>query len=413
MTKVKKIIYSIKNDGIIATIKKIIYKIKSLIIRKNIEKHKLNIAEIIPIKDFKRIIVFENQFGWEKIMKQRPQQVANAANKETLFIYGTTHMEIGTLDGIKKIKENLYLVDLVIYKTELINMLNNVQNKYLMIYSTDYIPMDVLEPYIEDGFKIIYEFVDGIDEKLCGKETAELLMNRHKSIINNYDPYIVTTANKLYDSIKKEKEDAKVKLITNGVEYDYFSNGDLEIPKEITRLKENGNVVIGYYGALASWFDYETIKKLAEKNSKYQIVLIGLDYDKTLNKSGVLNLNNVHYLGKKDYNKLASYLHGFDICMIPFIINEITLSTSPVKVFEYMAARKPIVTSDLPECRKYESVLRAKNTDEFIGKIELAISKVNDEKYLDILTKEAKENDWKNKFNSLVELITNGEENEG
>lgn len=413
MTKLRKIINSIKKDGIIATIKKIIYKIKTVIIRKEIQSHRINIADKIDIKNYKRIIVYENQFGWEKIMKQRPQQMANAADKDTLFIYGTTHMEIGKLEGIKRIKENLYLVDLVIYKTELIEMLKDIKNKYLMIYSTDYIPMEILTPYTDAGFKIIYEFVDGIEEKLCGKETAKLLMDRHKTIINNYDPYIVTTANKLYDSIKNEKSDAKVKLITNGAEYDYFANNDLEVPEKMKKLKENGNIIIGYYGALASWFNYETIKKLSEKNPKYQIVLIGLDYDKTLDKSGVLDMPNVHYLGKKNYEELASYLHGFDICMIPFIINEITLSTSPVKVFEYMAARKPIVTSDLPECRKYESVLIGKSDEEFLEKIELAISKINDAEYLEILTKEAKENDWKNKFKSLVELIANGEKDEG
>lgn len=413
MTKLKRLINSLKNDGIIITIKKIIYKIKLKILRSEIKNHKLQLSDKINIKKYKRVIVFENQFGWEKIMKQRPQQMADAANDESLFIYGTTHMEIGNREGIKKVKENLYLIDLVIYKAEIIDLLKDMNNKYLMIYSTDYIPMEVLKPYIDAEFKVIYEFVDGIEEKLCGKETARLLMERHKTIINNYNPYIITTATKLYDSIKKEKSDANVKLITNGTDYDYFSNEQLEIPEEMKKLKEDGNIVIGYYGALASWFDYETIRKLAQKNSKYQIALIGVDYDKTLDKSGILDLENVHYLGKKDYEKLAGYLHGFDICMIPFIINEITLSTSPVKVFEYMSARKPIVTSDLPECRKYESVLIGKTDEEFLEKIEIAIQKRNDEKYLNTLTKEAKENDWKTKFNSLVELISNGEKNEG
>lgn len=412
MSKLKKFISSIKNDGIIATIKKVLYKIRIIIYRKVININKDKLGEKINFKNYKRIIVFENQFGWEKIMKQRPQQMANAVDEDSLFLYGTTHMEIGTRDAIKKIKENLYLIDLVIYKETLIKMTSTMKNKYLMIYSTDYIPMDILQPYMDANFKIIYEFVDGIDEKLCGKETAKQLTDRHKNIINNYDPYIITTATKLYNSVKDENSNAKVKLITNGVEYDYFSNSQLEIPEEMKDLKKDGNIIIGYYGALASWFDYEIIKELAKKSPKYQIVLIGLDYDKTLRKSGVLDMPNVHYLGKKAYGELANYLHGFDICTIPFIINEITLSTSPVKVFEYMAARKPIVTTDLPECRKYESVLIGKDANEFLEKIELAISKINDKEYLDILTKEAKENDWKHKYNSLVELIVNGEDDE-
>lgn len=412
MRLIKKLINSLKSDGIIITVKKIIYKLAIFFIRKIVRTKEFDINKAIDFKKYKRVIVFENQFGWAKIMKQRPQQIANATDEDTLFIYGTTHMEIGKIQGVKKIKENLFLMDLVIHKENLIEALKDVANKYIMIYSTDYIPMEVLKPYLDDGFKLIYEFVDGIDEKLCGKETAELLMNRHKDIIKNHNPYIVTTATKLYDSIIEEDKNANVKLITNGVDYEHFANNSSEQPEEMKKIRKDGNIIIGYYGALASWFNYDLIKQIAEKDERYQVVLIGLDYDKTLSKSGVLEKKNVHYLGKKDYNELPKYLHCFDICIIPFVINEITLSTSPVKVFEYMAAQKPIVTTDLPECRKYKSILIGKNDKQFIRKIEIAESKINDSKYMKLLTKEAKQNDWKNKFNSLIELLASGEENE-
>ena len=412
MIGIKKCINSIRNYGFLATLKKILYKIRLILWRRTAQHKKIELDEKINFKDFQRIIVFENQFGWGKIMKQRPQHIASSADKDTLFIYGTTHMEIGAREGIKKLKDNLYLMDLVIHKQELIDTLKDRENKYLMIYSTDYIPMDVLRPYLDSNFKLIYEFVDGIDEKLCGKETAELLMARHKEIINNYDPYIVTTATKLYDSIKNEKEDANVSLITNGVDYEFFADSEVEAPEEMKKIRGEDNIIIGYYGAIASWFNYDTIKRLAAENEKYQIVLIGLDYDKTLDKSGILKLKNVHYLGKKEYSDLPKYLHHFDICTIPFVINEITLSTSPVKVFEYMAARKPIVTSELPECKQYKSVLMGKNDDEFVAKIAVAIDKMKDSEYLELLTIEAKENDWKHKFDSLIKLISNGEKDE-
>lgn len=404
---------SIKEDGMLKTIKKLInkiaYKLKNIILKNEIEKEHIDLNEILNFKNYKRVIVFENQFGWAKIMKQRPQQMALFADESTLFLYGTTHMEIGDRKGIKHIKDNLVLIDLVIYKDLLIKSLNEFQNKYLMIYSTDYIPLEILNPYIENNFKIIYEFVDGIDEKLCGAETAKLLRERHKYIINNCNPYIVATATKLFNSIKEENKDANVALITNGADYEHFANKNMEIPEDIKTIKKDGNLIIGYYGALASWFDYNLVKKLAETNKNYQIVLLGLNYDKTLNKSGILELENVHYLGKKDYDELPKYLNCFDIATIPFIINEITLSTSPVKVFEYMAAGKPIVTTDLPECRKYESVLIGKDEQDFLNKIELAKEKIHDEDYLKLLDKEAKENAWENKFNNLITLLSNGE----
>lgn len=411
--RIERLKTSIKQDGFFKTIKKIInkviHKIKNMLLKKEVEKENIDLNKMLKFDKYKRVIVFENQFGWGKIMKQRPQQMALFADDSTLFIYGTTHMEIGDRKGIKHIKPNLVLMDLVIYKDLLIKSLNDFSNKYLMIYSTDYIPLEILKPYMDNNFKVIYEFVDGIDEKLCGAETAKLLKERHKYIINNCNPYIVSTATKLYNSIKEENENANVALITNGADYEHFSKTNLEVPADIAEIKKDGNIIIGYYGALASWFDYNLVKKLAEKNSNYQIVLIGLNYDKTLDKSGILELSNVHYLGKKDYDELPNYLNCFDIATIPFVINEITLSTSPVKVFEYMSAGKPIVTTDLPECRKYESVLIGKDDEEFIQKIELAINKRNDDEYLKLLNKEAKENAWENKFNNLVTLLSDGE----
>lgn len=412
MGKINRLIDSIKKEGIISTIKKIINKIKTKLMRIIITRRNKDIFDEIKLNKFKRIIVFENQFGWERIMKQRPQQMANASDEDTLFIYGTTYNEIGSIEGIKKIKDNLYLLDLVVHKKKIIEFTSKIKNKYLMIYSTDYIPMEVLKPYLDSNFKIIYEYVDGIDENLCGKETAKLLTERHETIINECNPYIVATATKLYDSVKSINNEVNVELITNGVDYEHFKARKMEIPQDLQEVKKEGDILIGYYGALASWFDYELLRKLANASKKYKIVLIGLDYDKTLGESKILELENVHYLGKKEYKDLPQYLNNFDICIIPFLINEITLSTSPVKAFEYMAAKKPIITTDLPECRKYQSILIGKTHEEFLEKVSLLEEKIKDKEYLSILDKEARENTWENKFKKLIELIISGEKNE-
>ena len=87
----------------------------------------------------------------------------------------------------------------------------------------------------------------------------------------------------------------------------------------------------------------------------------------------------------------------------------ITAATSPVKIFEYRAMHKPIVITDLKECRQYKSVMIAKTHEEFIQLIEEALSKENDEKSIALLDKEARENDWQEKAKVIVDTISKDE----
>ncbi|MGL5244260.1 MAG: glycosyltransferase, partial [Sarcina sp.] len=129
---------------------------------------------------------------------------------------------------------------------------------------------------------------------------------------------------------------------------------------------------------------------------------------KTYDKSGLDYLDNVHYLGIVPYEKLKSYSCCFDVCLVPFIKNDITDSTSPVKIFEYMALGKPIVTTDINECKLYKSCKIAYNDDQFIQEIDYAIRVLaNDERYKKILAKEAEENTWRHRAKEIKNAMEN------
>ena len=107
---------------------------------------------------------------------------------------------------------------------------------------------------------------------------------------------------------------------------------------------------------------------------------------------------------------MPTYANKFDVCTIPFLINDITQATSPLKLFEYMAMGKPIVTTDMRECRKYESVMIAKDKKEFVKLIENAISMEKDRKkeyntYREIEKEEALKNTWEAKTEVIIKLL--------
>ena len=208
------------------------------------------------------------------------------------------------------------------------------------------------------------------------------------------DSIVVVSADKLYeDIVKKRKSKKNVVFATNGVDYDFFKNCDksIGINKELLNIKSKYKKVIGYYGALAEWFDYDLLKKLASKFPDYAFVLFGIKYDTSFDESKINEIKNVYFLGPIKYDILPYNANLFDVCIIPFVINEITLATNPLKVFEYMAMHKPIITTDMPECRKYKSVNIANNAEEFI-KLISNIDDINTKEYQDILDSEARNN---------------------
>ncbi|MGE5455570.1 MAG: glycosyltransferase [Ignavibacteriales bacterium] len=385
-------------------INKSLIMIKPYITMKKDKKIK-EILEKINVHKYETIVIFENNFGWNGIMKQRPQQIASNFDDNILFIYHSNRDKYDNKYQYKEIKDNLILINMDIYRNKILKYLRKFSDKFLMIYSTNYISEKTINIYKNHKFKLIYEYVDDIDEKLCGKKTTQKLFENFNNIVMNNRNYIICTANKLYNNVLNSNKNARVKLITNGCDYEHFKKKEYKIPNEIAKIKNSNKPIIGYYGALASWFDYDLIKKMSDTN-KYEIVLIGLKYDDSLEESDILNLENVYYLGKKDYDELPIYSSYFDVCIIPFIINEITLSTSPVKLFEYMASEKPIVTTNLPECHKYKSILISKDHQEFIENLDKAIGLAKDKNYIELLRKDALNNTWSSKCNEIINFIS-------
>ena len=115
---------------------------------------------------------------------------------------------------------------------------------------------------------------------------------------------------------------------------------------------------------------------------------------------------NVHYLGHKNYQILPHYLHGFSVATIPFLINQTTVSTNPIKLFEYMAGKKPIVTTALPECQAYKAVLWSQDQNAYLENLGKALKLSQDKAYLSLLKAEARENSWDKRIRQIVNELS-------
>ena len=422
--KVEKYINKIKRDGFLSATKKAFVRVYSdylvrLDIRRIIKfnKHKesleTKINKIINSDNYDRIIVWRSSIGFNIPLFQRPQQLAKEFAKNRCLVFFEVTKLTDKVDFIKEYADNLYLVnyDIKNFASLFKRLLKETTKpRYLFTASTCWdLNDEVVSEYVSNGYKFLYDYLDDLSPKLAGTDKLPINVEKiHNYVINNIDnSFVLCTADILYeDMINKRKSNMNVIYVSNGVDYEHFTkiNKKLEFTKDYQDILNNKKPVIGYYGALASWFDYDLIRYVANSRKDYNIVLIGSKYDTDFDKEKIYELDNVYYLGAKKYDELPSYATKFDICILPFKINSITKSTNPIKIFEYMALNKPIVSTDLNECRKYKSVLTSKTKEEFLNNIDKTIKGVSKE-YLNTLKTESKENTWESKAKYIIKSL--------
>lgn len=410
----------LKEDGLIEVIKRVLRYIKrrikdkldnnALTYRKNYEEANAIFHKILKKEKFKAVVVFDSRVGWNIPLFQRSQHMANELTDDGyLYFYRTSEQFDPHIKTVEKLKDRLYLVNMANFALQnaMFDLLKEYKgHKFLSLYSTD-VYLDeqyIKEKYIDNGFKVIYEYIDELSDEISG-HLPDFVYDRHKNIIEDKSNISVGSADKLIEEIEEIRGKENVAMITNGVQYDHWQYRSDEVPEKLKDIVSKGNPIIGYFGALAKWFDYELLKKVAKERPNYEIVLIGFLYDNSFKDSKIDELENVHYLGIVDYKELNKYSQYFTISTIPFLLNDITESTSPVKLFEYMAMGHPIVTTDMRECRKYKSVLIAKSHEDFIEKLDFALTLDKKDEYYNYLKEEALANTWREKAAILDRLI--------
>jgi GT2 family glycosyltransferase/glycosyltransferase involved in cell wall biosynthesis len=208
----------------------------------------------------------------------------------------------------------------------------------------------------------------------------------------------VVSSDYLYDMAKKAGAKA-LALIRNATEYHHFN-------RAFTPTRKAGKRVIGYYGAIAEWFDIDLVRAVALAFPDAELRLIGAD---TVNAQQQLaRVRNIQFLGEWPYEKLPEQLASFDVCLIPFKLIELTLATNPVKVYEYLSAGKPVVAVDLPELKGMDELIyRCTDTPSYVDGVREALAE-------DSVAMQrarmafAEQQTWEHRASALVNALADG-----
>ena len=193
--------------------------------------------------------------------------------------------------------------------------------------------------------------------------------------------------------------------IGNGVDFDIFAKAaGRGTPDE---MLEMNHPVIGYVGAIAHWFDFTLLDRIAAAFPAASIVLVGpLYHDMRAAMDGITTRHGtIRLLGTKPYEELGRYIAAMDVCLIPLRVNELRRAADPNKLYEYAACGKPIVTMDYSEDIKALSdlIYIAGDHDEFVSKVKEALEGRADGERLVAF---ARSRSWQARAAEMAALIT-------
>jgi glycosyltransferase involved in cell wall biosynthesis len=161
----------------------------------------------------------------------------------------------------------------------------------------------------------------------------------------------------------------------HGVDVDLFwraQSAETVVPSLATDLKAP---VIGYFGLIAAWTDIELVEWLAVQRPQWNFLLVGHAH---VAVDALARLPNVRLVGPQPYESLPGWAKAFDVAIIPYRMNRQVQNANPLKLREYLATGKPVVTMPTPEVERFSEVVRiAKTREEFLAAIEASLQETD------------------------------------
>jgi glycosyltransferase involved in cell wall biosynthesis len=250
---------------------------------------------------------------------------------------------------------------------------------------------------------LVYDCLDAVTAFRPGQleiEIAEAALARRADVVLATSPEL---------EARMRRGNAKPVLVPNAADYEHFSRpvSPEEIPAEIRSLPRP---VVGYVGEVGTWFDTGLVRRLALRHPDWSIVLVG---PASSEARAALPDPNIHLLGRRPYAELPLYLAGFDCCLIPFRATPLTAAVSPVKLYEYLAAGRPVVSTPLPSVLPFAREVFVGADRCFLEAVDEAVARRADEGAAEGRRRRAREHTWDDRVGAILAALRGAEAERG
>ncbi len=292
-----------------------------------------------------------------------------------------------TIDSVTKPRKIVSELNKIIAKE---NMQNN-----LIVWNYNPLYIDYFNQFNQS-----LNIFDAVDDWLehSSYEKQKIQLKQNYEIIKNKSDLIFTVSEYLKEKPFENQEN--VYWLPNAVDLNFFQS-ETKISEKLNNISAP---IIGFLGILQNRIDTDILLYLAKKNPDKSIVLAGPIWPE-FPKEQLTKFKNVYFLGPVPYQEIPKLYNGFDIGIIPYKANRFIKSTDPMKFYEYLAAKLPIVSTKVAGLDRFKELIQIANSPEKFN--ELVNQSVGEKKEtlsqekLDVL----KNNTWQYRIEQMLALI--------
>ncbi|MDQ6627543.1 MAG: glycosyltransferase, partial [Pseudomonadota bacterium] len=217
---------------------------------------------------------------------------------------------------------------------------------------------------------------DCMDELAAFKNAPRQMRQRETALLKSAD-LVLTGGPRLYEA--KRHSNRNVLCLPSAVDAAHYAakraTADTSAMQRAAALQDHvPRPRLGFFGVIDERIDLQLVASVADAEPSWQIVMVGPVVK--IDAAGLPHRPNLHWLGQQPYELLPQLVAGWDLCLMPFALNESTAFISPTKTLEYMAAGKPVVSTPVHDVKVLFSdvVAIAETCEAFVGACRAALA---------------------------------------
>lgn len=249
--------------------------------------------------------------------------------------------------------------------------------------------------------RVVYDCIDDVAVQTPRVELASLYRGWEAELIERADAAVVS-AEVLGEGIRGRRGDMPMATIRNGVDVERFERAAAALPRPAD-LPAGERPIVGFVGALYEWIDWRLIGEVARAMPRADFVFVG-PHDGRPDAAALADRPNVTFLGARPYGQVPAYMAAFDVCWVPFDTGAISRAANPVKIYEYLALGKPVVSTPVADTEAFEGLVEVgRDADQVISLLNAALTQATD------LARErvefARRNSWAERGHAYMDFL--------